>query len=62
MSETAALDLIIGATMEGMRRIAHGQAHGQHAAAVTASIWRGLGVEPARARRISTKPLPLFGA
>ena len=61
-SEAAALDLIIGATMEGMRRIALGQARRQHAAAVTATILRGLGVEPARAERISNKPLPLFAA
>jgi AcrR family transcriptional regulator len=61
-SEAAALDLIIGATMEGMRRIALGHAHRQHAAAVTASILRGLGVAPARAERISSKPLPLFAA
>ncbi len=59
-SEAAALDLIIGATMEGMRRIALGSAHKEHAAAVTFSILRGLGVAPARARRISTKRLPLF--
>lgn len=59
-SEAAALDLIIGATMEGMRRIALGQAHGQHAAAVTVSILRGLGVATARARRIGIKSLPLF--
>ena len=62
VSETAALDLIIGATMEGMRRIALGQAHKQHAAAVTATILRGLGVAAIRAQRISTKPLPLFSA
>jgi AcrR family transcriptional regulator len=62
VSEAAALDLIIGATMEGMRRIALGQAHRQHAAAVIASILRGLGVGPARAQRISATPLPLFAA
>lgn len=62
VSEAAALDLVIGATMEGMRRIALGQANRQHAAAVAASILRGLGVGPARAQRISTKPLPLFDA
>lgn len=62
VSEAAALDLVIGATMEGMRRIALGQANRQHAAAVAASILRGLGVSPARAKRISTKPLPLFDA
>lgn len=60
VSEAAALDLIIGATMEGMRRIALGQAPREHAAAVTASILRGLGVAAGRAQRISTKSLPLF--
>ena len=62
VSEAAALDLIIGATMEGMRRIALGQARKQHASALTASILRGLGVGPTRARRIATKALPLFDA
>jgi AcrR family transcriptional regulator len=61
-SESAALDLIIGATMEGMRRIALGQAHKHHAADVTASILRGLGVSAAAAHRIAIKPLPLFEA
>jgi AcrR family transcriptional regulator len=61
-SEAAALDLIIGSTIEGMRRIALGRAHKQHAAAVTVSILRGLGVAPARAQQISIKPLPLFTA
>jgi AcrR family transcriptional regulator len=62
VSEAAALDLIIGATMEGMRRIALGQAHKRHAADVTASVLRGLGVTTARAHRIATRPLPLFEA
>lgn len=61
-NEAAALDLIAGATMEGMRRIAMGKAHKHHAAAVTESILCGLGVNRARARRIATKPLPLFTA
>lgn len=61
-SEAAALDLIIGTTMEGMRRIALGRTRRQHAAAVTVSILRGLGVAPARARRISMRRLPLFAA
>jgi len=60
VSETAALDLIIGTTMEGMRRIALGRAHRQHAAAVIAGILRGLGVAAVRAKQISTRPLPLF--
>ncbi|MFO1163454.1 MAG: TetR/AcrR family transcriptional regulator [Reyranellaceae bacterium] len=59
-SEAAALDLVIGATMEGMRRIALGEARRQHAAAVTAGILRGLGVSAARADRLSNRKLPLF--
>jgi AcrR family transcriptional regulator len=60
VSEAAALDLVIGATMEGMRRIAFGQARKDHAVGLTATILRGLGVPPARAREIAVKPLPLF--
>ena len=62
VGEAAALDLVIGATMEGMRRIALGAAGMQHAAAVTAAILRGLGVNPAKARTLATRPMPLFGA
>lgn len=59
-SESAALDLVIGATMEGMRNIALGTAHKAHATQVTAAILRSLGVPPARARRVASQPLPLF--
>lgn len=59
-SEAAALDLVIGATMEGMRSIAHGASRKGHAAQVTAAILRSLGVSPAKARQIATKPLPSF--
>jgi AcrR family transcriptional regulator len=61
VNEAAALDLIVGTTMEGMRRIAYGQARKPHVAAITASVLRGLGVSPARAWKVATKPLPLFG-
>lgn len=61
-SEAAALDLVIGATMEAMRRIALGQARPGHEASVTAMILRGLGVGPVPARRLAIAPLPLFAA
>ena len=59
-SEAAALDLVIGATMEGMRNIALGTARKGHAAQVTAAILHSLGVPPAQAREAASKPLPLF--
>ncbi len=61
ISEAAALDLVIGSTMEAMRRIASGKASRRHSTAVVAGILRGLGVPWARARRIAAMPLPLFG-
>jgi AcrR family transcriptional regulator len=62
VSEAAALDMIIGATMEGMRRIALGGARKNHAAEVTTSILCSLGIGLAEARTLATKPLPLFDA
>ncbi len=59
-SEAAALDLVIGATMEGMRNIALGKMRRTHAAQVTATILRALGVPPAQAREVASRPLPLF--
>ena len=58
--EAAALDLVIGATMEGMRNIALGSARKGHAVRVTESILRALGVPAAEARRAASGPLPLF--
>jgi AcrR family transcriptional regulator len=59
-SEAAGLDLVIGATMEAMRRIALGQARRGHGVAVTEAILRGLGAPAKRARLVAAKPLPLF--
>lgn len=53
-SEDAALDLVIGASMEGMRRIALGQARPQYSAEIVATILRGLGVAPARAKQVAS--------
>lgn len=60
-SEAAGLDLIIGTTMEGMRRIIAG-GRKAHATAIVATVLCGLGVPAPRARQISTKRLPLFDA
>lgn len=60
VSEAAALDMIIGATMEGMRRIALGEARKTHAAEVTTSILCSLGIGLAEARNLATRPLALF--
>ncbi len=56
----AALDLVIGATMEGMRNIALGTSRKGHATRVTEAVLRALGVAPAQAREIAARPLPLF--
>lgn len=61
-SEAAALDLIIGSTMEGMRRLALDRVPKRHTSSVVAMILRGLGVPSAQAHRIATKDLPLFDA
>lgn len=62
--EAVGLDLVIGTTMEAMRRIASGamgaKASRAHATATVAAILRGLGVPAARAKSIAAKPLPLF--
>jgi AcrR family transcriptional regulator len=59
-SEDAALDLVVGAAMEGMRRIASGRARKGHSAVVIAMILRGLGLSPSRASQVAKRPLPLF--
>lgn len=56
----AALDLVIGATMEGMRNIALATAKKGHGSRVTEAILRALGVPTAEARRAASAPLPLF--
>lgn len=53
-SEEAALDLVIGASMEGMRRIALGRARPRYRAELVATILRGLGVAPSRAKRVAS--------
>lgn len=59
-SETAGLDMVIGATLEGMRRIARGEKGRTYVPAVIATVLRGLGVPWTRAQKVATKRLPLF--
>ncbi len=56
-SEAAALDLVIGTTMEGMRNIALGAARKGHATAVTAAIRRPPGPRPAGRRQAAASLL-----
>jgi AcrR family transcriptional regulator len=57
-SETAALDLVQGTVLAGMRSVLEGRAGEEHAAAVAALVLRGLGVPPAEVDRIVARPLP----
>ncbi|MBS0520563.1 MAG: TetR/AcrR family transcriptional regulator [Proteobacteria bacterium] len=56
-SETAALDLVCGSVMQGMRSIALGLAPPRHGTAITAMVLRGLGVPAEPARKIARKVL-----
>lgn len=55
--EAAAIDLVIGAIMRGMRRIARGDAPRSYRGDVTVAILGGLGLPRAKAARIVRRPL-----
>jgi AcrR family transcriptional regulator len=57
-SEAAAVDLAQGAVLAGMRTVLEGRAGAEHASAVAAGVLRALGVDPAAAHAIASKPLP----
>jgi AcrR family transcriptional regulator len=57
-SETAAVDLLSGAVLAGMRTMLEGRAREEHAAQVVALVLRGLGVEAEEAEAIARRPLP----
>jgi len=57
-SEAAALDLLVGAVLAGMRTVLERRAGEQHAADVAALVLRGLGVPAAEADAIARRPLP----
>jgi len=58
VNETAALDLVQGTVLSGMRSVLEGRAVDEHASAIAAVVLRGLGVAPAEADAIAARPLP----
>ena len=61
-SETAAVDLVQGTVLAGMRTVLEGRAGAEHAGAVAALVLRGLGVAAAEADAIARRPLPPLAA
>ncbi len=57
-SEAAALDLVQGTVLAGMRTVLEGRAGSGHASVIAALVLRGLGVAPADADVIARRPLP----
>lgn len=61
-SETAALDLIQGAVLAGMRSVLEGRAGPEHPAGVAVLVLRGLGVDADEAELLARRPLPPWSA
>jgi AcrR family transcriptional regulator len=57
-SEQAAVDLVQGAVLAGMRSVLDGRAGDEHATAVTTLVLRALGVGAGEAADIARRPLP----
>jgi AcrR family transcriptional regulator len=57
-SEAAAMDLIAGTVGQAMRRVVGGEAGKSHAAAVAATVLRGLGMAFDEAEDVARRPLP----
>jgi len=57
-SETAAVDLVQGTVLAGMRTVLEGRADATHATAIAALVLRGLGIASDEADRIAARPLP----
>ena len=57
-SESAAVDLVQGAVLAGMRTLLEGRAGEEHAATLAAMVLGGLGVPAVEARAIARRPLP----
>ena len=56
-SEAVAIDLLVGAVILGMRRIARGMAPRSYRADITLAILRGLGLSSIKASRIVGRPI-----
>lgn len=59
--ERVALDLIQGTVLAAMRSVLEGQPAADHAAAVAATILRGLGMSATEADAVASRPLPPLG-
>jgi AcrR family transcriptional regulator len=59
-SEAAAVDLVQGTVLAGMRTVLEGRARAEHPANVAALVLRGLSVDPDEADAITRRPLPDF--
>jgi AcrR family transcriptional regulator len=57
-SEAAAIDLVQGTVLAGMRTVLEGRAGAEHARAIAVTILCGLGVDRAEADAIAKLPLP----
>jgi AcrR family transcriptional regulator len=57
-SERAALDLLQGAVLAGIRSVIEGKAGREHASAIAALVLRGLGVDADEAEALARRPLP----
>lgn len=57
-TERAAVDLLQGTVLAGMRSMVEGGADAGHAETVTAMILRGFGLDAAEAKELATRPLP----
>jgi len=56
--EQAALDLVLGSVLAGMRTVLDGRAGAAHASAVAALVLRGLGLPDDEATEVAARPLP----
>ena len=59
-SEHAAVDLVQGTVLAGMRTVLEGRAAAEHAASVAFLVLRGLGLDAGEAEEIVRRPLPPF--
>jgi AcrR family transcriptional regulator len=57
-NETAALDLVTGTVLAGIRSVLEGRAGAEHAAPIAAIVLRGLGVSADEADDLVKQPLP----
>jgi AcrR family transcriptional regulator len=57
-AEPAALDLVQGAVLAGVRSVVEGRAGEPHAVAIATLVLRGLGIDSDEAAEIANRPLP----